>query len=413
MSRKVINTGIIFGLLISLAALYPAISLVAPLSVEGLLRPIQSELWHGIALMVSAAFVLALTTSFGHVAARRGRADSIHTGAKMGAFAGLIVGFLTFVTIVSPLVALFAYDQIAAFPPGPGMIFPPATNLNEYIDRMVYNPTMALVMVLGFHAFLGAVMGALAIWRNPPIENDRLPLTEHLNTQKNPRSWLPEDRQAVGVAILTGLIFGAVFTFLEAQFFTDLTNMITNMPTEVFNTRSIESRMPGSVFVTTVFPTLALLALGGVVVYFMHNPTHRLRTRVGAVVLATVTTIVPLVAINLRYILLWLGLAPYLAYYAIEEWLSMPVALDEITVEESVMYATQLQTFLATQVADAKFFGTAAFVVPWIVLFGFTIGMVVVGVLEGMFFGLVMPMFRPAPIDKAARLRRKLSRDPA
>ena len=411
MNRRVIIVGILFGLLISLAALYPAVSLVAPLSLDGLLRPIESELLHGVALMASAGFAVVLLLSFGYVAANNGRAESIKMGGKMGLIAGLIVGYLTFVTILSPLGALFAYDAIAAYPPAPGMIFPPAEQLETYIDTMVYNPTTLLVITLIFHAILGGLTGMIAIWRKPAIPAEQLSLSEHLRQGHKPHRWLPEDTQAVEVAVVTGLIFGMVFTFFEAQFFADMTNVITNMPSVLFSAENWGSKMPGSWFVNTLLPTLSLFGMGLVVVYFMRNPNYRLTSRVGATMLAAATSTMPLIAVNLRYLLLWLGLSPYLAYYAIEEWLTMPMAIEEITLEESVLFATEAQAFLATQVASASFFGTAVFIIPWLVLITLVTTMSLVGIVMGLFFGFTLPLLRPSPVDKAAGLARQLNRD--
>lgn len=411
MNRRVIIVGILFGLLLSLAMLYPAVSLVAPLSLDGLLRPIQSELWHGVALMVSAAGALLLLLSYGYVAAKHGRAESIKLGGKMGLIAGLIVGYLTFVTILSPLAALLAYDAIAAYPPGTELILPPTVPLETYINTMVYSPTSLLVTTLLFHAVLGWLAGMVAIWRNPPLTKPHLSLSDHLRQEKNPRRWLPEDTQAVEVAVFTGLIFGTVFTFFEAQFFADMTNLLTDMPSVILNEQDFVGRMPGSWLVNTVLPTISLFGMGLVVVYFMRNPNHRLVSRVGATMLAAATSTMPLIAVNLRYLLLWLGLAPYLAYYAIGEWLAMPMPIDEFELAESVWFAQQAQTFLATQVASPSFFGTAVFVAPWLAITVLVVTMSFIGIIMGALFGLILPLLRPSPVDKAARLAHQLRRD--
>jgi hypothetical protein len=413
MNSRVIVLGIIFGLLISLAELYPAISLVAPLSSDGWLRPIQSELGHGIALMISSGAALLLTLGFGVAAARYGRAPNIRLGAKMGGVAGLIVGYLTFVTIYSPLLALFAHNNISAYPPSPGMIFPPSEALDLYIAEMVYTPTLVLVGSLLIYGIIGGITGGIAIWRIPPTYPVRLSLSEHLSEGQSPRRWLPEDTQAIEVAVFAGLVFGTIFTFFEAQLFNDLTNMITTMPALFFNDKPLASNnIPGSIFVNTVLPILALVGMAMAVVYFMRNPNYRLFSRTGATMLAAATSTMPLVAVNLRYLLLWLGLAPYLAFYALERWLAMPMAIDDVSLEEALLWANQMRVFAATQMASPYFFGTAAFVVPWIVITVLVTTLSIMGIALGLIFGMLIPLVRPAPVDKAAKIQRRIRLDP-
>ncbi|MCA9957439.1 MAG: hypothetical protein KC443_00305, partial [Anaerolineales bacterium] len=65
MIRRALTIGLVDGVLLSLAGLYPAVSLIAPILLPGWRRPVSNELLHGSLLMLSAAIIVPLLASFG------------------------------------------------------------------------------------------------------------------------------------------------------------------------------------------------------------------------------------------------------------------------------------------------------------------------------------------------------------
>lgn len=70
MIRRSLTVGVLAGLLLSLASLYPAISLLTPTLLPNW-EPVAGDLWHGVLLMLSAGVGLPTLLGFGFVAAQR------------------------------------------------------------------------------------------------------------------------------------------------------------------------------------------------------------------------------------------------------------------------------------------------------------------------------------------------------
>ena len=226
MKIRVITTGLIAGFLMSLAALYPAVSLVAPTTIPSLIRPIENDLWHGIALMVSAAAAVFILLDFGIIAARLAGVNDWHMGAKIGGMSGLMVGIVTFVMILSPLLALNAFATISSFQPHITGELPSDALLDQYAQLMLDEPIDWMFMSLLINAAVGALAGAIYGWRHREDVTPKQPaLSEHIAAGHHPRTWFGEDTQSTSVAITSGLALGLVLAFSNIELFAKLADL--------------------------------------------------------------------------------------------------------------------------------------------------------------------------------------------
>ena len=133
MIRRAVVHGLIGGLLLSLAGLYPAIALFAPLFLANWVRPVPNELLHGLFLMASAVVGMPVLFGLGIYSASRTRARNWREGAKAGLLAGLVAGAVCYLTLVSPLNALAAYGRLLPLHPTLAQPLPSPLALTRYI----------------------------------------------------------------------------------------------------------------------------------------------------------------------------------------------------------------------------------------------------------------------------------------
>ncbi len=413
LNHRVIHTGFWAGLIISLASLYPAISLVAPLSIPGLNRPIANDLWHGVALMISAAVVGLVLFTMGLLAARRGGAETTLMGAKMGGVAGLLVGAVTFVFVASPLAAIYAYAGISGYVPNPEFLFPPHDILARYTEVMLHEPTEWLWLCLVFNGLIGLIGGGITGWRASQWpRSKRLPLDLHLaNRQLPPRDWLGDDVAATKTAVTIGLVIGVFLALSEVSLFSDITNfvLLTAGGMNEENLVSVSFSLPWWV-------SLLLLAIAPITIYFVRQPHTRWSTRLGAVVTASNMVWVPLSLIVMRYLYLLLGLSPYLILHNVETWQLDPQVLVaqgvEFSAAELSQWSEQFRQLFASSAVKNTFFGTSAFIMPWLLLICGMTFLTLWAFLGTALFGWVVVWLRPTPVDKAAEVRRKMRQQP-
>ena len=395
MKIRVLTTGLIAGILMSLTALYPAISLIAPTTIPSLIRPIENELWHGIALMVSAAAAVFILLDFGIIAARIAGVTDWRFGAKAGAVAGLLVGVVTFVTILSPLLALDAFADIAHFQPHVDGELPSHAVISRYRDQMLRRPLDWMFTSLLVNAIVGAMSGALYGWRHKEDKpKKKESLGNYILAGGSPRQWLGENTHAMSVATLSGLALGVLISLANLELF----NRLGEIGRDVVIGEAAFADM-----VYSPIATLSAWLLGGVVVWLIHNPHTRWRDRVGGVVLAYNVTIIPILLLTFRFVAYFLGLAPYIVVHQCLDPLS-----GELMLEEWIL--SDLLYIFGGQVLRPEFFGTLIFVMPWLLILLSLVFMGAFGLIQGVVFGPIIPLISPRPVDKACVIARRISR---
>lgn len=421
MNSRVLNVGILAGILISLASLYPAFSLVAPTFVTDLPRLIENDLWHGFGLMGSAIIAVLVIVNFGWLAARVGYACSWKEGAKQGGLAGLLAGTTIFVTVVSPLTALYAYSQIADYRPSVDLLYPPPFVVDRYIFVMVTRPNDLLISTLILMAVIGAIGGVLSGWQNSsrpiPVKNT---LLQFIQTNNHPRRWLPEDKDSVFFGVTVGLIVGVILTFLQIfNIFSSLANWVRDVPAlrnsiGGLSVPFLEDSTGDNIISPIVM--LILMSFGLVVVYLVRQPTRRWSTRIASTVLAANFITVPIILISVRYVYLLLGILPYILNIIMLDQSTLDLELarqaPEFSQAEFTTYLGQTQSFLRDSMVQTHLFSIIAFALPWFILGSSLIQISLLGFLQGVIYTPLIARLFPTPIDQAVKIRQALHKTP-
>lgn len=403
MIRRAVAVGLVLGLVISLAGIYPLVGLAAPTAMPGWRQPIANDIIHGILLMASAVVGVPAFVFGGALAARRTGAGSWLDGLRAGMLAGATAASGCFITLVSPLNALVAFGQIASSLPQLMATIPlPPGSLLRYVatfDNFGYSLELTLFLFVLVWGAAGAIVG----WRQERTEAERPTLYGLVAAGHHPRHWFAEDESAVRVGLRVGVAVGLlalVTTF--GWFYAGFAQNLPEFEMIVANSRTgvVTGPLMQSISVLSPLLALALLTFGLVTVALIKNPGNRFGARVGAVVFAAVIIFTFLSAVGLRIFYFNVGLAPFLLSQAIEQgsgaWLdvaerwrstlnsfAMPVLLVNLT----LLFA----------------WGTVALAV---------LSGLIVGGIQGVVSTLIVPAFLPRPVDRAAALQRRLRQRP-
>jgi hypothetical protein len=406
MIRRALNVGVLAGLLLSLSGLYPALSLYLPVMLpEWGGRPINSEVINGLLLMLSAGVGIPTLFVASIFAVHRAQAWGWKKGFKVGALTGGVAGLFVYITLMAPLNALLAFDNIATFRPSFDMILPPPTTFTRFLVTFE-NSLYLLEFTLGGGVLLFGLIGLLAgrHWRTrsmPP----KLTLFSLSMTNKTRHEWFADNEDTIRTGLLVGVLVGAAvfMTFISHTYIAfaagwpELTALLQS--SEVgFVTGSVGEVLP----ILWPLLSLGLMGLGGFIVIFSRNPADRFRCRIRGTVLAMHTTFLFLYAVGLRDLFLHLGLFPY---YLVHLMRDDPATAAQIPPEIWVMVQPVFFT------AKPQGLITAVLASPWIFLIATIIMGWVFGAMQGLFYGAAIPWFYKQPVDKAAVLLRRLQRN--
>ena len=112
MIRRAITVGLIGGIILTLAGIYPLIGLFAPRVIPGWQAPVSANWLNSLLLMASAVIGIPVFIFGGAWAARRGPAIGWQQGLRLGLLAGATAGSGCYITLISPMNALVAYGKI-------------------------------------------------------------------------------------------------------------------------------------------------------------------------------------------------------------------------------------------------------------------------------------------------------------
>ncbi len=406
MIRRALLVGLIGGFLLSIAGLYPVVSLLAPLIDPAWGKFLPSPLTHGLLLMVSAGIAVPVLLTLGLFAAAKADARGIKMGTKAGIIAGLIAGLFVYTTLISPINALFAYGTINSYlmemSNSPTL---PVSVLSEYVALFEKgNYLFEITMVLA--ALIAGSQGAFMGWkrRNLPVVK-RPSLYELVKTKQSPRRFFKGDDSSAWAGLIVGLVGGilavvAAFSWFYVGFTEDWPELEAVLQDSNFGivvTGPI--RHAGTVLTPFVF--LGLLIYGCVVVYLIKNPRYRFFSRLSAILLASVLIFESMFAIGLRVFYFNVGLAPF--------WMMGHAGRNpDITAgDASNMFGGMLQLLQEP--------GVLIFIVlliPWIMALAALIVALVFGSLQFVVYGLTMPFVLNRPVDRAAKWWQRIKREP-
>jgi hypothetical protein len=405
MIRRALSVGAIGGFLLSLAGLYPVVSLLAPLIDPTWADFLPTPLVHGLLLMISAGIALPVILTLGLVAVGRGEARGLKLGAKAGVIAGLIAGLFVYTTLVSPINALFAYGTINSYlmEMSNAQILPSPV-LQSYVTifekgNYLFEITMALAAIIA--GSQGAFMG----WRrrHEPVP-ERPSMYDLVKTGQNPRKFFKGEESSAKAGLIVGLIGGimamvAAFSWFYvgyAEEWPELNAVLEESNFGVVVTGPI--RHAGSVL--TPFVMLGLVIFGAIVVYLIKTPRYRFISRLSGIMLASILIFESMFAIVMRVFYFNAGLAPF--------WLMLGVQRDpELTRDAADAFGGMLDLL---QQPGALIFLVLA--IPWLFIFAALMVAIVFGLAHFVLYGLTMPFILKRPADEAANWWQRIKREP-
>lgn len=406
MIRRALTIGLVVGVLLSLAGLYPAIGLVAPILLPTWPRPVGNELLHGVLLMLSAAVSVPLLFSFGALAARNSTARCGPDGAKAGALAGAVVGLFVYMNLISPLAALAAFRHMSPYHPTFAMPLPPMQAVLAYVQAFHGSVHLVDVTILAV-ALWGALTGAIVGWRQ---RHEPLPATPplfHLIERKeHPRAWFVGNETAVKAGLLVGAFLGAiVFATIFGEFYVGFTadwpELMEIMQHQAgkFATGPLQEALP----LLWPFIVIGLLVYGGAVVALTRNPPDLFKARYRAILLATNTILLALFAVLLRNMYFLLGLAPFGLFHWMQANPGMAAEMPEdvLLMMQTIFFLQKPETLLGS-----------VLILPWVVLLLVAVLGVVWGSVQSIIYIPLVSVLLRRPVDKAALLHYRLNRNP-
>jgi hypothetical protein len=209
--KRALGTGLIGGLIITLAGLYPLISLLAPRWLVGWQRPFPPQI-HLIWLIGSAVLALPVLVGLGFWAARQARTIGWWQGARRGAQAGLVASLLTYLGLFLPARGLFVYGRLPTPIPEatPDLLNDTASFLRLFTQptgNWPVHPELALPLLLLFWGVSGAVAG----WRRRgEVVAQRPSLLDLLQDGEPLKKWFADDEVALRLGLRAGSVMALV-----------------------------------------------------------------------------------------------------------------------------------------------------------------------------------------------------------
>lgn len=394
MIRRAIFAGLLGGLLVTLGALYPTLTVFVPALVPGWTPPPLNPVLHSVLLMVSAVVGLAalLLTPIAAVggAPRRG----FWPGAQIGGVAGLFMGMVVCVAVASPINNLIGWSLIRPFL-NP-IVEPGAVEVVSYLIRL-FNDGLAVILgtLAAGTVFGGLLSGFVNGGRPRKALEAAHPGLYQMTVKDDAARWFSRQDDAAVAALVVGLAAGVIFAFAELQTF------YFTFDLQWPGLRDLMLRSMNGVLVVRSVPLgpaaiTALLLMGILVVALIKDPTSRYWQRVTAVVGSLDVAVFVWYLQASRNAAFYLGVSPYL--------LTRLLATDPAFPREAAG--------LIDSLAQPQIQILVAFVSPWIIIPAAGLVVSLVGFALGLLYAALVPSLAPRPIDHAARLRRKLLHDP-
>jgi hypothetical protein len=408
MTYPALMTGVTGGFLLCLVMLYPAIGFIAPFWVPGWLSPVRSDLLHGFLLMMSASFCLPVLTLIGPVAAWRSEVTDKSAGARAGALAGLVAGAIFSVGIVYPMISLFAYGKVIHFDPRVTPLAE-AEELIVWFYRILHQLPAPIILIATIVPGLVGMMGGIIVGarQKATAVAARPTLLDFLQSERHPRQWFPPNESPVRIGLAVGGVIGIIYAIAHVganavmfgdQFAELMAIVNESMAVGIILTNSFVRALP----ILSPLAVVAYLVFGAVVVALLRNPTHRFSTRIAAVVVAAFAIMIALMLIMLRVLYFHAGAFLFFIEAGASQRADWNILLISPEVVPVFFHALRAPSVLVPVV----------FLSTWM-FFMWTAGVgLSVGLGQGIFYSLVMPLFRKCPVDYAAVLRRKLRRCP-
>ena len=407
MIRRSLGVGLLAGVILSLAGLYPAITLFMPLWFPDWVRPAINESLHSLLLMLSAAIFVPAFLSVGIFAARRAQARDGRTGFKTGALAGLIACLILYIALISPLSALNAYGGISTFEPMSGTPLPPASVADAYVETFEESTHLVYITLLVGMIFWG-LEGLAVGWRqrNWPVM-PKPNLYNLVATGKNPRKWFADNESTIKAGLTVGALFAILlFVTVFSQFYVffaeewpDLAVLIEQNQEGMFRTGPAKDALP----LLWPFLGLGLATFGAAVVIMSKHPPSWFISRVQGSILAGTLIWLTLFTIGLRIFYFNLGLLPFVIHHWAINYpeQAMEFADDGFSSIELAMGLQHPYTLVGI-----------VLIAPWVMMLMAAVLGMIVGGLQGILYVPLISPFVKRPVDRATAVHWRLRREP-
>ncbi len=407
MIKRSITIGIIGGILISLAGIYPVISLLTPIWLEGWERPITDDLSHGLLLMLSAVVVVPLILILGAVSARYAQARGVREGTKAGSLAGLVAGFILYFTQIAPLNALVAVGAIEAEFESLSESYLPSLNVLDRYVNAFNNVSLQVEVVIVIGVLLWGAQGCVVGWlrRHQPVPTRRS-LFQIAKEQGNPKEFFAGNEQPLQIGLIVGLVIATVALlagsglsfYVVAQDWPELMEALRSSHLgSIFSDPSIGA----SALLTPVLMT-GLMGYGFLVALFVKNPPNWFRARLRGIALAGNIISLAIFAIGLRFFYFNLGLAPFWILRELQQNPTNPMRADTVAA----------LNFFVTIFQSPEGLVFLVMIMPWIFLGAAVITGILVSVLQAIFFIPLLSFIHKRPVDHAFMAQHALERHP-
>ncbi|GEM_PF-880777 len=404
MTRKSLIYGLITGLLFSLGVLYPTFVLfvyrVNPLWFDGDTRLEATA----PKLILSGALALFALLSVGILPAIRVHATSWKDGARAGVLSGLVAAMTVFSIVVAPANAWRATIPLFDFPAATNNL-PPAAVVAEFQQQVLvrmYVRDLPLLLFAGLLA--GWLLGGLTGFARRDLREESLTLLEAVEMRRGGRRrWFERNDSSTQAGLLAGLICGGLMAFASLANpgnavgvnigldTVDLGLAVNALPQLPGLPGPVLTFLSGLANVLSPVAVVALFVFGALAIIFIKDPTRWFGSRWLAATFAGAVSGALLFLVVSRGLFAAIGLGAYAGFSDLD---AADRAAFQLAMQQPVLLAA------------------ADFLIPLATGLGIVSGLIALGALQGVFYGLILsPIFR-RPIDRALSIRSRLRNTP-
>jgi hypothetical protein len=406
-TRKAIISGLVSGLLLSLGLLYPTfvffVYRINPVWFDADIRPAAMA----PGLMISGLMAFFALLAVGILPAIRAGATSWSEGARAGALSGLVAAVTVFGVLVAPTNAWLATIPTFNYPPAQNTL-PPEDVLTVFQQNVlvhIYTRNLPIVALGG--VLVGWLLGGITGLVRRDQRDEPVTLPDAIEMRRGRRRWFARNDDATRAAIIAGLICGGLITFTSLSDTTASTFImnpdaarigvaITEVP-QVLPLPDPLTGLPDPVFrllsrVANVLSPVAVIAFfvfGALAIIFIKDPPRWFISRWSAATFAGAVVGALLYLPVSRGFYVAIGLWPYQAQSSMPE----TVAANPMLVSPQAMV---MAFYLAPLVAGLAILLT----------------LMMVGAVQGVIYGLLLPSIFRRPIDRALSIRSRLRDNP-
>ncbi len=414
MIKKSITTGIMVGLFLTLAGLYPAFTFFVAdslgsakiwlLELTGSSATSQPlSLTSLIPLLISAAVITLISLTIGSAAAWRVNATTLKQGVTAGVMSGAAAGLTFYLLLILPTLTIWAARILFLIKLVSGEKFPDSLaiaflrfNLEGLFNYLL--PTLLISLVVG--GLEGGITSLVR--RSLPSTTPAFSLLEAIGKKGGQRAWFAADKDMVLKAgLLVGLVSGVILLIFDLQ---HASTSMSADPYEAWINSILEqaligtplNQVTGDIFVIIFTPLafLIMLGAGGLAAILPKNPTSRLGARVYAATIAGAITglLVAIPMVNTLHLSIVL----------------LPQFLTDTFLQHSNLLPEEQALVLTLASIPGRIL--LIYLLPLIIIGPTMLLGALWGALQGLAYGFILMQLKLRPVDRTRQVRRDIVR---